>query len=86
MILRREARRREGNHVVRRIDAEHRAARHSSGDFRGDLPVAAADVEHALIAGELQLPKLLLGHRLLERGLPVVVAGVPFGHLKLSDR
>jgi hypothetical protein len=37
----------EGDHVLRWIDAEHRAARDPRGNLRRNLPVAAADVQDA---------------------------------------
>ena len=42
----------KGDHVLRRIDAEHRAARDPRGNLRRNLPVAAADVQDAF--GPLQ--------------------------------
>src|SRR5262249_8262627 len=75
-----EVARRKGNHVPWRVTAEPRAAGATRGDFRGNLPVPAADVEDALGAFRSQTAELLLGHRLLKARLAVIVARMPLRH------
>ena len=76
----REMTRREGNHVARWVHAEHRAARHTLGNRGRNLSIAATDVENPLRAAERQQAKLLLGHRLLQGRLPVVIGRQPLVH------
>ncbi len=56
----------KGDHLVRWINAEHRATRKACGDFRRDLPVATADVENVLGPFQIQQAKLLLSHHVLQ--------------------
>ena len=58
-----EMRPREGDHPGRRIDAENRALRQALRDLGGNLALAAADVENALRAGELELGEVLVRDR-----------------------
>src|SRR5207248_5265108 len=58
---------READHVPRWIDAHDRSWRHAYGDFRGDLSVAATDMEDARGAVEVKKREYFLSHRFLER-------------------
>jgi hypothetical protein len=44
----------DGDHAGRRVDTHYLGVRGPLGDLRGDVPVAAAHVEHGAYAGEVQ--------------------------------
>ncbi|MFT3881222.1 MAG: hypothetical protein QM703_16355 [Gemmatales bacterium] len=75
----------EGDHILRGIGAEDGATRNAGSDLGGDLAIAAAYIKDAFIAVEGEEGELLLSHHLLEGGLAVVVAGVPFGHIESRE-
>jgi hypothetical protein len=70
----------EGDHIVGGVDADDGAAGYEGGDFGGDAAVAAADVEDAFVAAEVEEGQDFGGHGFLQAGAFDVSGGVPFGH------
>jgi hypothetical protein len=75
-----EVRAGERNHSGRRVDAEHGAGRKTLRDLGGDLAFAAADVQDALRAVELEIGEVLVRDPLLQRIDLVVALRVPLRH------
>ena len=65
------------DHRGRAVDGDHCAAREPLDQRRGDAAGAAAGVEHALVAAQLEPVEHLAAHRLQRRGDALVGGGVP---------
>ena len=66
-----------GDHRRRAVDGDHLAARQALEQRRRHAPGAAAGVEHALVAAQLEPVEHLAAHRLQRRRDALVGGGVP---------
>ncbi len=71
----------KADHVEGVIDADDVSSWEEGGDFGGDFSVAAADIEEAFVAAELEFLEEFAGPSLLLGGVLVVVEGVPGSHV-----
>jgi hypothetical protein len=59
--------------------------RNAGGDFRGDLSVAASDIEDSLRVLKIEQSEYFLSHRFLQRRAAIVLGSVPFGHVRNKE-
>ena len=74
------------DHRAAAVDRDHRAVREPLEQLRGHAAGAAAGVEHALVAAQVQAVDDVARHRELGVRLPVVRGGVPFARWHTTVR
>src|SRR6516164_9057503 len=71
---------REGDHILRCVDAHDSPFRNASGDFCRDFAVTATQIQHALCPFEIEKREGFSGHSSLKFRYRGVFSCTPFGH------